>query len=49
LVVLPRHALRNPPVDPVTERPQRGANRREVARLLSENATAIPGFEGGDR
>jgi hypothetical protein len=48
LVVLPRHALRNPPVDPVTERPQRGANRREVARLISENATGIPGVEGGD-
>jgi hypothetical protein len=48
LVVLPRHALRNPPVDPVTERPQRGANRREVARLISENADPIPGVEGRD-
>jgi hypothetical protein len=48
LVVLPRQALRNPPVDPVTERPQRGANRREVVRLISENVTGFPGFERGD-
>lgn len=35
LTVLPRRALRNPPLDPVTERPQRGADRHEVARLVS--------------
>jgi hypothetical protein len=35
LIVLPRRALRNPPLDPVTERPQRGADRHEVARLIA--------------
>jgi hypothetical protein len=35
LIVLPRGALRHPPLDPVTERPYRGANRAEVANLLS--------------
>ena len=38
LVVLPRRALRNPPLDPVTERPQRGADRHEVARLIAFGA-----------
>jgi hypothetical protein len=35
LIVLPRRALRNPPLDPVTERAQRGADRDEVARLIA--------------
>ncbi|EGV17999.1 glutathione S-transferase family protein [Thiocapsa marina] len=35
LIVLPRRALRNPPLDPVTERVQRGADREEVARLVA--------------
>jgi hypothetical protein len=35
LVVLPRSALRNPPLDPVTDRPERGADADEVARLAS--------------
>ncbi len=35
LVVLPRQALRNPPLDPVTERPERGANIAELERLLT--------------
>jgi hypothetical protein len=41
LVVLPRQALRDPPLDPVTERPERGANRREVARLIREDTPSI--------
>jgi hypothetical protein len=35
LIVLPSGALRHPPLDPVTERPYRGATRAEVANLLS--------------
>jgi hypothetical protein len=34
LVVLPLGAQSNPPLDPVTARPQRGAGPTEVARLL---------------
>lgn len=34
LVVLPREARRNPPLDPVSERPERGADAAEVERLL---------------
>lgn len=34
LVVLPRQALRNPPLSPVTERPERGADIAELQRLL---------------
>jgi len=34
LVVLPLAAQRNPPLDPVRERPERGAGALEVARLL---------------
>ena len=36
LIVLPRTALRNPPLDPVTERPDRGADMAALERLLSE-------------
>jgi hypothetical protein len=36
LIVLPRTALRNPPLDPVTERPDRGADLAALERLLSE-------------
>lgn len=36
LIVLPRAALRNPPLDPVTERPDRGADLAALERLLSE-------------
>ena len=36
LVVLPRHALRHPPLDPLTERPVRGADRAELERLLNQ-------------
>jgi hypothetical protein len=35
LVVLPREARRNPPLDPVSERPERGADVAEVERLLA--------------
>jgi hypothetical protein len=35
LIVLPRPALRNPPLDPVTERPERGADMVELERLLN--------------
>jgi hypothetical protein len=34
LAVLPIRAQRNPPLDPVSERPERGAGALEVARLL---------------
>lgn len=44
LVVLPRRALRNPPLDPVTERPQRGADRHEVARLISVGGSEPQGL-----
>jgi hypothetical protein len=43
LVVLPLAARRNPPLDPVSERPYKGANVREVARLLAEQESP-PGF-----
>jgi hypothetical protein len=35
LIVLPHSALRNPPLDPVTERPARGADLAAVERLLA--------------
>jgi len=35
LVVLPLGAMRNPPLDPASERPERGADISEVVRLLS--------------
>jgi len=35
LVVLPTAALRNPPLDPVTDRPERGAAAEEVQRLAA--------------
>jgi hypothetical protein len=35
LVVLPRSAMRDPPVDPVSERPQKGAGPAELAELIS--------------
>ena len=35
LIVLPRQAIRNPPLDPVTERPERGADIVELERLLA--------------
>ncbi|MGE5153278.1 MAG: hypothetical protein ACM3ST_04610 [Bdellovibrio bacteriovorus] len=38
LIVLPRSALRNPPLDPVTERPARGASREDLERLLAASA-----------
>ena len=34
LVVLPRQALRSPPFDPITDRPERGAGIAEVERML---------------
>jgi hypothetical protein len=40
LVVLPRVALRNAPLDPVTERPDRGADAAEVRRLLEQPPAA---------
>ncbi|AFL74763.1 hypothetical protein [Thiocystis violascens] len=36
LIVLPMRALRNPPLDPVTEQPLRGADPEEVRRLLAD-------------
>jgi hypothetical protein len=37
LVVLPRGVIRNPPLDPVSERPEKGAGLAEVARLVADN------------
>jgi len=36
LVVLPLQAIRNPPLDPVTERPDRGADIEELGRLMAQ-------------
>lgn len=45
LVILPPSALRNPPLDPVSERPQRGADADDVERMLArtpvDRASAI--------
>lgn len=38
LTVLPRPALRNPPLDPVTERPCRGADEAALERMLAGEA-----------
>lgn len=40
LIVLPRGALRNPPLDPVSERPERGGDLAEVERLLASGEDA---------
>ena len=42
LIVLPRSALRNPPLDPVTERPDRGADLKDLERLMAEGADQEP-------
>lgn len=42
LIVLPRFAQRNPPLDPVTERPDRGADLKELERLMAEGAEQEP-------
>lgn len=42
LVVLPLQAKGNPPLNPVTERPERGAGINQVRELLTE-PTALPG------
>lgn len=46
LTVLPVQALRNPPLDPVTERPERGADIAEVERLLADGEHAPIPFPG---
>ena len=43
-VVLPRKAIRNPPLDPVTERPERGAGPAEVQAMLKQG-----GLDGDQR
>jgi hypothetical protein len=40
LIALPRQALRNPPLDPVTDRPERGADIAELQRLLTGDDAA---------
>lgn len=37
LVALPRGALRHPPLDPVTERPERGADIARLEQMLAED------------
>lgn len=46
LIVLPTEHLRHPPLDPVTDRPQRGASMAEVEQMLAE-ADADYRFEIG--
>lgn len=46
LIVLPRRARRQPPLDRVTDRPQRGADLDEVERMLAELDSAYR-FEMG--
>ena len=46
LIVLPRRAQRNPPLNPVSERPERGLGEREVERLIEESAQAPPAAGG---
>ncbi len=41
LIVLPRQALRDPPLDRVTELPERGADRRELLRLLRAEVPSL--------
>jgi hypothetical protein len=41
-VVLPRSALRNPPLDPVSERPQRGADAEALKRMLGDGPFHTP-------
>jgi len=41
LVVLPIQARRNPPLDAVSERPEKGADLIEVERLLQEGADTL--------
>lgn len=40
LIILPLAAERNPPLDAVSERPERGADIRGLERLLGEDASA---------
>jgi hypothetical protein len=42
LIVLPSHALRNPPLDPVSERPERGVGIAELERLLADGGPSGP-------
>jgi hypothetical protein len=42
LIALPREALRKPPLDPVTERPERGAGIAELERLLAADSGQPP-------
>lgn len=42
LVVLPLQAMRNPPLDPVTERPERGADLEAVTKMLDQSMAQAP-------
>ncbi|MGD8206719.1 MAG: hypothetical protein PVH47_01445 [Thiohalocapsa sp.] len=42
LVVLPKQARRNPPLSPVSERPDRGLGAADLDRLLGEGQTPQP-------
>jgi len=44
LVVLPSRAIRNPPLDPVTERPERGADLATLERLIAGGDDHDPGY-----
>jgi hypothetical protein len=46
LIVLPLRAVRNPPLDPVTEQPLRGADHEEVRRLLADAASRLTPRDG---
>jgi hypothetical protein len=46
LVVLPPGALRNPPLDPVSERPEKGVDAQVLTRLLDSDDADDPLLEG---
>jgi hypothetical protein len=38
VIILPLSARANPPLDPISERPERGAGTKQVARLLGNDS-----------
>jgi hypothetical protein len=43
LIVLPHRAKRNPPLSPVSERPERGLGVRDLERLIADESAMPPG------
>lgn len=42
LIVLPRRAMRHPPLGPINDRPERGADAKEVERMIEESDREVP-------